>query len=255
MPLCKIPSFRGVRRHDLQDIREFFSNFGASLAEVAERYGPQAARSVRIEVPGLINGPEPVHAPSRVIEDDHTKTSGLINGAGDRTNYGTNYSTLVTAPASTGRCEPQALGDSAHQPDPGCSPRQNCGEDALPFHSRTLSHFPVIGNGSFAEATLTVAPKVERVSPYQIYWAAYDANNGYARISVAELVKAMVGTESQLLGAGMVASVFTDVKERVPLSWKSFSPVIPLELTFGHPLANTVHMQIWGILWAEVVKN
>ncbi len=248
MLLCNVPNFRGVRRHDLQDIREFFSSFGASLGEIAKRYGPQAAQRVRIEVPGLINGPEPVHATSRAFEDLNPPTSGLINGPGDR-----NHTNFVQAP--TPRCEPHSAGDSAHETDPGCPPRQNCGEDALPFHSRTLTHFPVVGNGSFAEATLTVAPKVERVTPYQIYWAAYDANNGYARINVAELVKAMIGTESQMLGTGMIASVFTDVKDRVPLSWKSFTPSIPLELTFGHPLANTVHMQIWGILWAEVIKN
>ena len=250
MPLCHIPSFRGVRRHDLQDLREFFSDFGASLAEIAKRCGPQAARDVRIDVPGLINGPEPVHATSRVLEDSNPNpTSGLINGSGANTNY----STFVTAP--TPRCEPHAAGDTAHQPDPGCPQRQHCGEDALPFHSRSVSNFPIVGNGAFAEATLNVAPKVERVTPYQIYWAAYDANNGYARINVAELVKAMIGTESQLLGVGMVASVFTDVRERIPLSWKSFSPLIPLELTFGHPLANTVHMHVWGILWAEVARN
>jgi len=125
----------------------------------------------------------------------------------------------------------------------------------LPFHSRGLSNFPIIGNGAFAEATLNVAPKVEKVTPYQIYWAAFDANNGYARINVAELVKAMIGTESQMLGPGMIGSVFVDVAERIPLSWKSFSPLIPLELTFGHPLASTVQMQVWGILWAEVIRN
>lgn len=244
----RIPLFRGVRRHDLQDLREFFSDFGASLQDIAKRCGPQAARDVRIDVPGLINGPEPVHATSRAIEDLHPHPSGLVNGAGDST-YNSDY---VTVPVAK-RCEPYA--DSAHTPDPGCQARQHCGEDALPFHSRSLSNFPIVGNGSFAEATLTVAPKVERVTPYQIYWAAWDANNGFARINVAELVKAMVGTESQLLGAGMVASVFSDVQERIPLSWKSFSPLIPLELTFGHPLANTVHMHVWGILWAEVARS
>jgi hypothetical protein len=246
MPSCNIPLFRGIRRHDPQDIREFFSNFGASLAQIAKRYGPQAARDVRIEVPGLINGPEPIHSTSRVHGDN---TSGLINGPGDG-----NHSTFVTAP--NGRpCEPQKSGDSAHQPDPNCPPRQHCGEDALPFHSRGLTNFPIVGNGVFAEATLTVAPKVERVTPYQIYWAAWDANNGYARINVAELVKAMVGTESQMLGPGMIGSVFVDVAERIPLSWKSFSPLIPLELTFGHPLSSSVYMHVWGILWAEVTRN
>jgi hypothetical protein len=244
---CNIPLFRGIRRHDPQDIREFFSNFGASLAQIAKRHGPQAARDVRIEVPGLINGPEPVHSNSRVYGGDDT--SGLINGPAD-----CHHPTYVTAPTGP-RCEPQQSGDSAHQPDPGCSPRQHCGEDALPFHSRGLSNFPIVGNGTFAEATLTVAPKVEKVTPYQIYWAAWDAANGYARINVAELVKAMVGTESQMLGPGMIGSVFVDVAERIPLSWKSFSPLIPLELTFGHPLAATVSMQVWGILWAEVVRN
>lgn len=249
MHSCNIPLFRGIRRHDLQDIREFFSDFGASLAQIAKRYGPQAARDVRIEVPGLINGPEPVHSASRVYAGDHDNTSGLINGPGDG-----RQSTFVTAPTGS-RCEPTSSGDSAHQPDPGCLPRQHCGEDALPFHSRGLSNFPIVGNGVFAEATLTVAPKLEKVTPYQIYWAAWDAANGYARINVAELVKAMVGTESQMLGPGMIGSVFVDVAERIPLSWKSFSPLIPLELTFGHPLADTVSMHVWGILWAEVVRN
>jgi hypothetical protein len=249
MLTCKIPQFRGIRRHDLQDLREFFSEFGAALAEVTQRYGPQAARRVQIEVPGLINGPEPVHATSRVIED----SSGLINGPGGAT------PTFVTAPMSHAspqpQCEARTAGDSAHHTDPGCGPRQNCGEGALPFNSRGVSVFPVVGNGAFAEATLTVSPKVEKVTPYHIYWAAWDANNGYAPIRIAELVKAMVGTESQMLGSGMVASVFSDVKERIPVTWKSFSPLIPLELTFGHPLPNTVHMHVAGILWAEVVKN
>ena len=76
-----------------------------------------------------------------------------------------------------------------------------------------------------------------------------------ARIPIAELVSAKVGTEEQLLGPGMVASVFQDVREKLPVTWKSFTPSLGLELTFGHPLADTVHMGVWGVLWAEVLHR
>ena len=77
----------------------------------------------------------------------------------------------------------------------------------------------------------------------------------YARIPIAELVSAKIGTEEQLLGPGMVASVFIDVKDKLPVTWKSFTPSLGLELTFGHPLPDTVHMGVWGVLWAEVTRR
>lgn len=239
MTICQIPRFHGIRRGDRQDIRGYFEAFGAALAQIAKRDGPEAARRVQIEVPGLINGPEPVHA-----------TSGLINGPA-----GQPHTTFVTAPTGAPQCPPQTAGDSAHEPDPGCEPRKNCGDDALPFRSRGNPNFPVIGNGDFAQSTLVVGPRVQEVTPHDIYWAAFDANNGYARIAVAELVSAVVGTEEQLLGPGMVASVFSDVKDRIPVTWKSFTPQLPLELTFGHPFPDTVHMQVHGVLWSEVKRR
>lgn len=245
---CNVPLFRGLRPGDRQDAREYFESFGAALRRVAKRYGPQAARRVQIEVPGLINGLEPVHATSSVIEGP----SGLINGPTTAT------SSWVTAPNRTGAppaCEPSQPGDSAHNTDPDCPPRRNCGDAALPFNSRRVAGFPVIGNADFAASTLTVSPKVQEVVPYEIYWAAFDVNNGYARINVAELVSAKIGTEEQLLGPGMVASVFVDVKEKLPVTWKSFTPSLGLELTFGHPLPDTVHMGVWGVLWAEVTRR
>ena len=241
--MFNVPQFRGVRRGDRQDAREFFESFGAALGSIAKRFGPQAALDVQIEVPGLINGPDPVLATSSIIDGP----SGLINGP--------TYSSHVQAPTSGGNCPPNEPGSSAHENDPDCPPRRNCGYDALPFNSRKVTGFPVIGNGSFAEATLTVAPKVQEVLPHEIYWAAYDINNGYARLAVAELVSAKVGTEEQLLGPGMVASVFIDGKERLPVTWRSFSPLLGLEMTFGHPLPNSVHMGVWGVLWAEVKRR
>jgi len=235
----EIPQFRGVRRGDRQDAREFFEDFGAALRSIAKRYGPQAARSVQIEVPGLINGPDPVHATSRIIE----QPPGLINGS------------TVTHVHTPGACPQPEPGNSAHDTDPDCPPRRNCGDAALPFNSRKVSGFPVIGNGNFAEATLTVLPKVQEVLPYEVYWAAFDVNNGFARIAIAELVSAKVGTEEQLLGPGMVASVFIDVHEKLPVTWKPFTPSLGLELTFGHPLSDSVHMGVWGVLWAEVKRR
>jgi hypothetical protein len=242
---CHVPKFRGLRRGDRQDAREFFENFGASLTAIAKRHGPKAALDVKIEVPGLINGPERVYATSRVIEE----SPGLINGPAQ-----TRHPTFVTAPTTGNPCGDEP-GDSAHKTDPDCPPRRNCGDDALPFNSRKAAGFPIIGNGAFAEATLTVEPKVQEVIPYEVYWAAFDVANGYARINIAELVSAKIGTEEQLLGPGMVASVFIDVKEKMPVTWKSFTPSLGLELTFGHPLANTVHMGVWGVLWAEVKRR
>jgi hypothetical protein len=241
---CHVPTFRGVRRGDRKDAREFFESFGAALGRIAKRHGPQVARDVQIEVPGLINGPERVYATSSALEG----MPGLINGPGQG-----QHTTHVTAPGS--QCPPSEPGDSAHQTDPGCPPRRNCGEDALPFNSRRVAGFPVIGNGVFAEATLPVAPKVQEVLPYELYWAAFDVANGFARIQIAELVSAKIGTEEQLLGPGMVASVFVDINEKVPITWKSFTPSLGLELTFGHPLPNTVAMGVWGVLWAEVKRR
>jgi hypothetical protein len=246
--MFNVPQFRGIRRGDRQDAREFFESFGAALGSIAKRFGPKAALDVQIEVPGLINGPEPVLATSAIIEGP----SGLINGP-------TN-STWVQQPgggnaAGGGSCPPNEPGGSAHENDPGCPPRRNCGAAALPFNSRKAAGFPVVGNGSFAEATLEVAPKVQEVLPYELYWAAFDVNNGFARLAVAELASAKVGTEEQMLGPGMVASVFLDTKEPLPITWKEFTPSLPLELTFGHPLPNTVHMGVWGVLWAEVKRR
>jgi hypothetical protein len=242
----QIPQFRGIRRGDRKDAREFFESFGAALRSIAKRHGPQAALDVQIEVPGLINGPEPVHATSSVLDN----TTGLINGPGQG-----RQTTFVTAPTTGNACGQSQPGDSAHETDPDCPPRKNCGDDALPFNSRRAEGFPVVGNGAFAQATLTVAPKVQEVTPYEVYWAAFDVANGYARIPVAELVSAKIGTEEQLLGPGMVASVFIDVKDKLPVTWKSFTPSLGLELTFGHPLPDTVHMGVWGVLWAEVTRR
>ena len=242
----EIPIFDGIRRADAKDVRDYFEQFGAALRQVAARYGPQAAQSVNIHVPGLINGPEPVHAATRAL-DEH---AGLINGVGGRPS-----TTFVQAPRSGSDCPPPEPADSAHVTDPDCPPRQNCGDDALPFSSRRLAGFPIVGNDQFAQATLPVAPKVQEVKPYEVYWAAFDVNNGYARLPIAELVSAKVGTEEQLLGPGMVASVFMDAKGRLPVTWKSFTPSLPLELAFGHPLSDTVHMHVWGVLWAEVLRR
>lgn len=224
-----IPRFRGVRRNDHKDAREFFNEFGAALRSVYDRFGPQAARRVGFEVdldqPGLINGPAPV------------QSSGLINGP-------------VTAP--TGSC---SNGDSAHETDPSCPPRKHCGEDALAFQSRGLPGFPLIGNGDFVERVLQVTPRVQEVKPYAIYWAAFDANQGYAPLRVAEMSSAVVGLEPQLLSPGMVASVFSDIGERIPVTWKSITPQLPLELGFGHPLPATVHMHVYGVIWAEVTRR
>ena len=241
----EIPVFRGVRRGDHQDVHEYFEHFGAPVRQIAASFGPQAAQRAQIYVPGLINGPTPVHAATRALDEQ----PGLINGGSTHP-----HSTFVQAPrASSGDCP--TPGDSAHETDPDCPPRQNCGEDALPFNSRRVEGFPVVGNNSFAQATLAVAPKVQEVKPYELYWAAFDVNNGFARLAIAELVSAKIGTEEQLLGPGMVASVFMDAKGRMPLTWKSFTPSLPLELSFGHPLSDTVHMHVWGVLWAEVTRR
>lgn len=236
---CNIPTLRGLRHCDRKDAREYFEEFGASLRAIAKRFGPQAA--LNVEIPGLINGPERVHATSSVIE-----ASGLINGSGQQ------HSSWVTAP-TTGDCGNEP-GDSAHKPDPGCPPRRNCGDDVLPFKSHGVSGFPIVGNGDFAMATLEVKPQVPEVTPYGVYWAAYDVANGFARLEVAELVSAKVGPEEQLLGQGMVGSVFLQT-ERLPVTWKSFTPSIPLTMTFGHPLPNTVHMRVWGMIWSAVKRN
>jgi len=240
-----IPRFRGVRRGDHKDAREFFDAFGAALRSVFKREGPEAARRVALEVdleqPGLINGPAPV------------QTSGLINGSGSTPNF-------VTAPLGAQQqgnnsCPPQQQQGSAHETDQGCPPRQNCGYDSLAFRSRTVTNFPVVGNGSFAEATLTVTPRVQEIKPYAVYWTAFDANQGYAFLPVAELTNAVIGLEPQLLSPGMVASVFSDIHQRLPVTWKNVTPHLPLELTFGHPLSNMVHMHIYGVLWSEVIRR
>lgn len=140
-------------------------------------------------------------------------------------------------------------GNSVHEGDPGCPPRQICGEDSWPIRTRTLSNFPVVGNGSFASAVADVKPSQNNLVPTRFWAAFYDSAIASQPRIHGEVVNVSIGNTTQFLGEGQGTRVYEDLSVGVAVQWDTIYASIGAKFDLGHSFANTVTMQAYLTVW------
>lgn len=257
------PAFRGVRHCDVQDAAEWADTSARRMAQLERAIGPKAASFLvslfegrQGRLAGAIQGVRPVEGTAEPLE---ARVRGAVNAAlpgFSRRHLNTVVAAVMEQMGSTPtsgdpyaqRCEAFA-GDSVHESDPGCKERQVCGADVLPIRTRGVSGWPLAGSASgFAQQNYNASPTEDSLVPTAFWFRGFDSANAWALI-LTELVQVKIGSTDQNLNAGLSSQLYDDITVLVPVQWDRITPQLPAVLTFGHPFAAGVTLQVYGAIW------
>lgn len=171
------------------------------------------------------------------------ETAGAINGMSNVHQYGSG------SPYADDACTPRSGGSVVHEGDPGCGPRQVCGEDAWPIRTRDLSNFPLVGNGTFVSAIADVRPTQKDLLPTQFWAAFYDSAIAAQPRIHGEVINVQIGNTTQFLGEGQGTQVYEDLNRGVAVQWDRIEASIGAKFNLGHPYAAAVEMNAYLTVW------